>query len=193
MMGGSLIQLRTEAEIRRAIRTMDANHDDLLPAFCGKRILILGCGNCLFGDDGFGPAVIEYLLAHYEIPDDVYVMDVGTGVRKVLFTLSLSRERPQRIIIIDAVDKGRTAGKIFEVTMEELPCEKIDDFSLHQVPSSNLARELRDAGVDVRILGCQTETIPENVKPGLSGSLRDAVPKMCSRIAKEIQSHAKAY
>ena len=168
------------------------NTNDHLPAFCGKRILILGCGNWLFGDDGFGPAAIEYLLAHYEMPDDVYVMDVGTGVRKLLFTVSLSPERPQRIIIVDAVDKGRTPGEIFELPLEGLPHDKLDDFSLHQVPSSNLARELRETGVDVRILACQTATIPEICKPGLSECLRNAVPGMCSRIAKEIRAHAKA-
>jgi coenzyme F420 hydrogenase subunit delta len=171
---------------------MNGTRDDLLPAFCGKRMLILGCGNRLLGDDGFGPAVIEHLLAHHEIPDDVYVMDVGTGVRKLLFTLSLSPDRPQRIVIIDAVDKGRTPGEILELLPEDLPREKIDDFSLHQVPSSNLARELREAGVDVCILCCQTEIIPQSVKPGLSASLRSAVPMMCDRIAKEIQLYAKA-
>lgn len=159
-----------------------------LPDFCTKGILVLGCGNWLFGDDGFGPAVIEYLLSHYEIPEDVYVMDVGTGIRKLLFTLALSPEHTQRVAIIDAVDKGRTPGEIFEIQMEDLPREKTVDLSLHQVPSSNLAKELRDAGVDVRVLVCQVSTIPESVKPGLSDTLKDAVPRMCSLIAKEFFS-----
>lgn len=160
------------------------SEDGFLPDFCTKRTLILGCGNQLFGDDGFGPAVIEYLLAHYKVPDDVYMMDVGTGVRKLLFTLSLSPERPDQIILIDAVDKGRAPGEIFELSLEDLPLEKIDDFSLHQVPSSNLARELREAGIAIHVLACQVGTIPESVKPGLSDALKNAVPKMCAEIAK---------
>lgn len=48
----------------------------LLPEFCAKRTLILGCGNILFGDDGFGPAVIEYLLSHYDIPDDLSLIHI---------------------------------------------------------------------------------------------------------------------
>ena len=164
---------------------MDNFAENILPSFCNKRTLVLGCGNLLFGDDAFGPAVIEYLLGNYEIPDDVYVMDVGTGVRKLLFTISISSDRPQQIIIVDAVDKGRTPGELFELQLEDLPLQKIDDFSLHQVPSSNLAKELREAGVDVRVMVCQVGPIPESVKPGLSATLRDAVPKMSGLIVKE--------
>ena len=84
-----------------------------LPEFCRRPILVLGCGNRLFGDDGFGPAVIDHLLANYRIPDDVYVMDVGTGARKLLLTISLSDERPRLIILVDAVDKGKVPGELF--------------------------------------------------------------------------------
>ena len=46
-----------------------------------KRVLIFGCGNVLFGDDGFGPQVVEYLTQHYKLPSDVYALDVGTSIR----------------------------------------------------------------------------------------------------------------
>lgn len=171
--------------------------DDLaknnLPSFCTKQTLILGCGNQLFGDNGFGPAVINYLLAHYEIPDDVYVMDVGTGVRKLLFTLALSSERPQEILIINAVDKGRTPGEIFELPLEDVPIEKIDDFSLHQVPSSNLVKELRDAGVDVRVLVCQVAHIPDGIDPGLSAVLQEAIPRMGELIVTRMREDKKRF
>ncbi len=164
---------------------MENGTEKILPDFCTKRTLILGCGNVLFGDDGFGPAVVEYLQSHYRIPDDVYLMDAGTGVRKLLFTLALSPERVRQIIIVDAVDKGRIPGEIFEISLEDVPREKTDDLSLHQVPSSNLAKDLRDIGIDIHILVCQVAAIPETVRPGLSESIKDAVPRMCSLIAKE--------
>jgi len=170
---------------------MDEKDSSFLPEFCTKQTLILGCGNRLFGDDGFGPAVIEYLLTHYGVPDDVYVMDVGTGVRKILFTLALSSEKPCRILLIDAVDKGRTPGEIFELPLDGLPIEKIDDFSLHQVPSSNLARELKDAGVDVRVLVCQIAQVPDRVEPGLSEVVARAVPILGDRLAAEYFADAQ--
>lgn len=157
-----------------------------LPVYCRKKILIAGCGNKLFGDDGFGPEVVEYLTKHYSIPENVYLMDVGTGIRKILFTLSLSEPRPEVIVIIDAVDKRRKPGEIFEISLDEIPEEKIDDFSIHQVPSSNLLKELQDlCSVKVRVMACQTKTIPEEMQSGLSEPLKKAVPLMAQKIAEE--------
>jgi coenzyme F420 hydrogenase subunit delta len=157
-----------------------------LPVYCKKEILIAGCGNRLFGDDGFGPEVIDYLLDHYSIPDNICLLDVGTGIRKILFTISLSEPRPKVIVIIDAVDKGRKAGEIFAISLDDLPFEKIDDFSMHQVPSSNLLKELRDwCEVKVRVLACQIEALPETMRGGLSEPLKRAVPLMARRVADE--------
>jgi coenzyme F420 hydrogenase subunit delta len=170
---------------------MDSKENSYLPDFCNKPVLILGCGNWLFGDDGFGPVVVDYLVSHYRIPPDVYVMDVGTGVRKLLFTITLSSERPREIVIIDAIDKvydlveGRKPGEIFELSVDDFPMEKIDDFSLHQVPSSNLLKELRDVGIDIRVMVCQVARIPKTVEPGLSDVLRKAVPEMARLIAQD--------
>jgi coenzyme F420 hydrogenase subunit delta len=159
---------------------------DQFPIYCQKEILIAGCGNKLFGDDGFGPEVIEHLLSCYSIPDNICLLDVGTGIRKILFTISLSEPRPKVIVIIDAVDKGRKPGEIFEITLDDLPHEKIDDFSIHQVPSSNLLKELRDlCAVNVRVMACQIKAIPETMQSGLSEPVKKAVPLMAQWIADE--------
>ncbi|MFC2160692.1 coenzyme F420-reducing hydrogenase, FrhD protein [Acidobacteriota bacterium] len=156
------------------------------PSYCQKEILIAGCGNKLFGDDGFGPDVIDYLNENYNIPDNVCLHDVGTGIRKILFTLTLSEPRPKVIVIIDAVDKGRKPGEVFEISLEEIPEVKIDDFSIHQVPSSNLLKELQDlCSVKVRVMACQIKSIPETMEGGLSEPLQKAVPLMAQHIAEE--------
>ncbi len=150
--------------------------DDAIPDFCRKPTLILGCGNILFGDDGFGCAVIEHLEAHCRLPDDVCLADAGTGVRKLLFTLCLSPVRPRRILIVDAVDAGREPGEWFEIDPAEIPAVKLDDFSMHQLPTSNLLRELQGhAALEVRVLVCQTGPLPEQILPGLSDQVQRAV------------------
>jgi coenzyme F420 hydrogenase subunit delta len=157
-----------------------------VPVYCQKEILIAGVGNILFGDDGFGPEVIAYLKNHYSIPDNVCLADAGTGIRRILFTISLSDVRPKVIIIIDAVDKGRKPGEIFDISLDELPFEKIDDFSIHQVPSSNLLKELQDlCHVKVVIKVCQIKEIPELIQTGLSDPLKRAVPLLAEQIAQE--------
>ena len=160
--------------------------DDVIPDFCGKPVLIIGCGNILFGDDGFGCAVAEHLEQHYQLPDAVSVADAGTGVRKLLFTLCLSPVRPRRILIVDAIDAGREPGEWFEIDPSEIPFKKLDDFSMHQLPTSNLLRELQEhAGVEVRVLACQTGPLPEEIAPGLSPPVESAVPQAAEWIARQ--------
>ncbi len=131
-----------------------------------KRTCILGCGNVLFGDDGFGPAVARRCTRDCTIPADVCVRDVGTSVRNILFNILLSEDRPSHIVIIDAMDVGREPGELFRPDLDAIPETKTDDFSMHQIPTSNLLRELRDlCGVTIAILACQVAHIPEGVSP----------------------------
>jgi len=151
-----------------------------LPEFCRKPTLVAGCGNLLFGDDGFGCELVSYLERAPDVPDTVCLLDAGTGVRTVLFTLCLSRQRPRRLLVLDAVDAGadRAPGEIFELDPAAMPEVKRDDFSMHHVPTSNLLRDLQaHRGVEVRVLACQTGEIPDMVRPGLSPPVRAALPR----------------
>jgi len=147
---------------------------------------VLGCGNVLFGDDGFGCAVVEYVNSHHRVPMDVCVLDTGTGVRNLLFTLLLSPMRPRRLLIVDALDAGRAPGELFDVDPTEIPAIKQDDFSMHQIPTSNLLRELQETcGVEVRVLACQTGPLSSEICPGLSPPLQAAVPRAAKWLLRE--------
>jgi coenzyme F420 hydrogenase subunit delta len=151
--------------------------------YWNKEILVLGCGNILFGDDGFGPEVADYFQKNFEIPPGVGVINAGLSVREILFNIVLNDKRPKRIIIVDAVDAARPAGEIFELDISSIPEKKIDDFSMHQLPTSNLLKELKETcGVDVKVISVQVEHIPEEVCPGLSKTVREAIPAVCEKI-----------
>ncbi len=156
---------------------------DTLPSFCRARILILGVGNILFGDDGFGPEVVARLEREYALPDDVCAMDAGTGVRKILFTLALSPSRPEHVIVVDAVDRNGIRGQVTEISLEDIPAQKVDDFSMHQAPTSNLLRELRDSGTRVTVLACDVGHVPAEIRMGLSPAVAEAVSISCRQIA----------
>ncbi len=154
-----------------------------------KNVLIFGCGNILFSDDGFGPHVAEELLKNYHLPGNVGVINAGTSVRNILFDIALSEKKPEKIIIIDAIDAGKTPGEIFELPIDEIPEKKIDDFSMHQLPTSNLLKELKDfCKVDVIIIACQVENIPTEVSTTISKKLIDAIPEVCKRINEIIKN-----
>jgi coenzyme F420 hydrogenase subunit delta len=166
---------------------------DILPVFCKSRVLILGVGNVMFSDDGFGPEVAENLIRSYSIPGDIYVMDVGTGARKLLFTLTLSETRPEEIVIVDAVDWGQDIGQVIEISIDDLPVTKIDDFSLHQVPTSNMLRELQDhCGIRVNIVACDVGNLPQMIQPGLTPAIQKAVIAASETIADRYSFQKKS-
>ena len=149
---------------------------------------MLGCGNILLGDDGFGPRVVEDLMNNNGLPGNVEVVNAGTSVRNLLFDVVLSEKRPRRIIIIDAIDAGVRPGEILEMSLDEIPEKKIDDFSMHQLPTSNLLKELKDiCNVDVRILACQIANMPEEVSSGVSKALLEAMPAVQEKVKYLIQ------
>jgi len=154
-----------------------------------KSVLIFGCGNILWGDDGFGPAVIQRLTEHYDLPDEVLALDVGTSIRDILFDLVLSDRKPQKIFIVDAVDyPDRRPGEVFEIPVEGIPAQKTSDFSLHQFPTVNMLQELKEhSPMDIKIIVTQIDTIPEEVKPGLSIAVTNAVDTACRALMAAIR------
>jgi coenzyme F420 hydrogenase subunit delta len=148
-------------------------------------IIVLGCGNILFGDDGFGASVAEHLQNRCLLPENVSVINAGTGIRGFLFDLVLSEQRPRKIIVVDAVDMGRKAGEVFKINIDELPANKTDDFTLHEMPTVNLLQELKDfCNVEVIIIAGQIERIPEAVQPGLSDALAGSVATAAEEVLR---------
>ncbi|MBI5576368.1 MAG: hydrogenase maturation protease [Deltaproteobacteria bacterium] len=155
-------------------------------AYFDTPVVVLGCGNPLFGDDGIGPAAVEYLLCNFDIPRNVTVMNAGTGVRNLLFDIVLGDGTVKKLIVVDAIDAGRTPGEILVIDPADIAPKKLFDFSMHQMPTSNLLLELKDhCGVDVRIISVQVQCIPDVVRPGLSEPLSRSLPSLCGKILAE--------
>ncbi|MBF0209798.1 MAG: hydrogenase maturation protease [Desulfamplus sp.] len=146
-----------------------------------KPILIFGCGNTLFGDDGFGPEVVDRLNSNYNLPEYVVATDAGTGIQGVLFDIALSSEKPSALFIVDTVLlPDRSAGELFELDINQIPEKNVSEFSLHQFPSVNLLQELQqESGIQVRVFVVQAKSIPEYVEPGLSQEVYAAIEPAC--------------
>ena len=152
--------------------------------------LVFGCGNPLFGDDGFGPEVIDYLENDYTLPPDTAWIDVGTSIRDVLFDIILSDKKPEKIIIIDTVDTDdKHPGDIYEIDIDQINPKKISDYSLHQFPTTNMLKELKDeTDIDIVMLVTQVNSIPEEVHPGISKQVMNAVPEISKKILEIIHN-----
>lgn len=151
--------------------------------------LILGCGNPLFGDDGFGPAVIDHLSSHYRLPDHVAAVDVGTSMGSFLVDLLLFPRKPRRIFILDAVsDSGRRPGELFEISLSSLSGKDTTVITLHEFPSAQVLQELeQQARVQVRILVVQAQSIPKEVSTGISPAVQAAIPQACLWLYRQVE------
>jgi coenzyme F420 hydrogenase subunit delta len=149
-----------------------------LPDHLRKRVVVLGVGNILFGDDGFGPATIQSILRSTSVPSDVCAIDVGMSVMPVLFDILASDPGPKRLIILDVVDLGRRPGELVTVPVEQLPQTPRGLFSLHTFSARSVLQELKDRkGVEVIVLACQAARIPSQVEEGLSKPVENAVAR----------------
>lgn len=79
------------------------------------RILVIGCGNLLRGDDAFGPILIRRLW-EAGLPEGVRCADGGTGGMDVAFQM----RGVEKVILIDACRTGAEPGTLFRVPGEQL-------------------------------------------------------------------------
>ena len=156
------------------------------------QIAILGCGNILLGDDGFGPAVIERLL-HSDLPEWIRAVDVGTSIREYLIDLLLAPVlQPAHLVVVDATYRDQAApGTLFWCRPSDLPACKAHDFSLHQFPTVNLLAELEaETRMEVVLLLAQAVAVPEAIQPGLTPAMEEAVLAATTMLTQRIRAVA---
>jgi coenzyme F420 hydrogenase subunit delta len=141
------------------------------------KVLIVGCGNVLLGDDGFGPAAATR-CRRFKLGASIVAIDVGTQLSPFTMDLLYGDEKPIGLIILDAADDGRKPGDVFHVSLEELASRRTDTFSLHDFPSVSVFRELETLkGTKTEIIACQPALGMDLVRIGLSKEVREAIPR----------------
>ena len=79
------------------------------------KVVVIGCGNLLRGDDAVGPMLVRHLW-NIGIPDHVLLVDGGTAGMDVGFKMQAAR----RVVIVDAAATGSTPGTMYQVPGSEL-------------------------------------------------------------------------
>lgn len=133
-------------------------------------ILVLGIGNLLWGDEGFGVRTVEALGDQYEFPRHVELMDGGT---QGLFLLPFVKAA-RRVIIFDAVDYRMPPGSLKVVWNDEIPAFLgANKMSMHQIGFQEvlaLAQFQGEYPDEMVLIGVQPEDMTD-----FGGSLRDSV------------------
>ena len=93
------------------------------------RVLILGIGNVLWADEGFGVRTVEALNSRYRFSDNVTLMDGGTqGIYLIQHV-----QEADILLVFDAIDYGLAPGEMKLIKDDDVPAFMgAKKMSLHQ-------------------------------------------------------------
>lgn len=121
-------------------------------------ITVMGIGNILLQDEGFGVRVIEELQRRYSFPDTVQVLDGGTlGMDLLRFITGTTK-----LLVVDAIAGGGTAGTYYRFTGNEVKVYFQDKVSLHELGIRDVLTtlEILDQPVDeVVVMGVEPAVV----------------------------------
>lgn len=161
------------------------------------RVLVVGVGNILHGDDGFGVEVVKRLSAE-ELPPDVTVTETGIGGIHLVHELMAGYDA---LVVIDAVDRGRAPGTVMIIEAEvidvgEFPVLERHDLlaDMHLATPERALMVAKAAGVlpeRTIIIGCQpAET--DTLEIGLSSAVSNAVAHAVTETVRCVHELASA-
>lgn len=149
-----------------------------------NRILVLGIGNILWADEGFGVRAVEEFHRRYAVPDNVTILDGGTqGLYLVNYL-----EEADCLIVFDAIDYGLDPGWLKVVRDEEVPkFTGAKKMSLHQTGFQEVlsaADLLGRCPQRLALIGCQPLDLEDWGGP-LTAPVRDQI-EPAIRVACEL-------
>lgn len=160
------------------------------------RVLVVGVGNILHGDDGFGVEVVKQLDSG-ALPPDVTVAETGIGGIHLVHELMAGYDA---LVVIDAVDRGRAPGTVMVIDADvidvgEFPVLERHDLlaDMHLATPERALMVAKAAGVlpeRTIIVGCQpaeTDTLEIGLSPAVSSAVTLAVTEVV-RCVRELTS-----
>ncbi|KUM27586.1 hydrogenase formation protein HupD [Mesorhizobium loti] len=151
------------------------------------RVLVLGIGNILWADEGFGVRAVEQFHRTYEAPDNVTILDGGT---QGLYLVQFLNEH-DRVIVFDAIDYGLEPGTMKLVLDEEVPkFTGAKKMSLHQTGFQEVlsAADLMGHYPErLALIGCQPLDLDAWGGP-LTAPIKAVVPTAVEMAARILRS-----
>ena len=136
---------------------------------------IFGLGNPLMSDEGVGVRVLERLAQCEGLPEDVELIDLGSGGMRLLHHL----EGRRKLIFVDCAFMREEPGTLRRFGLDEVRSTKLRlRRSLHEgdlLETLALAAELGTLPEDVVIFGIEPGSVVPGTElsPGLEARLRD--------------------
>lgn len=155
------------------------------------RILVLGIGNKLLTDEGFGVHVVDHLLARYDFADHVSVVDGGVLGMGLIGLMSEADD----LVVVDIVRNQGTPGTLYRIAQKDIPKRVRAKNSMHQMDFLETMAVLETALDRVPrtvILGAEPEdyhTYSLELTPTLAGRIEE----MAAAVLRELDRLGAAY
>jgi hydrogenase maturation protease len=151
-----------------------------------KYITILGLGNILLRDEGFGVHFTNWFSEKYDLGEDVRILDGGVLGYRLLDTVTSSSE----LIVIDVIKIDEEPGAIYRFTQEELKLKMPDPTSAHEVefPHVLSMADMIDECPEVVFLCIIPEAYGGDMDLEMTPTMKAAFPKMEKLLLKELES-----
>jgi hydrogenase maturation protease len=162
-----------------------AKNDRTLP-----KVTIMGVGNTLFSDEGFGVRTLELMEARYRFPKNVSLVDGGVLGVNLLGYISGA----ENLIVIDCIRNQGTPGDLYRLRGDAIPERIRAKNSLHQIDfleALTLSQALGDAPETV-IVGVEPKDI-ETVGIELTDVTRQRMDDVVCMVLEELDRIGVTY
>jgi len=149
-------------------------------------VLVLGIGNMLWADEGFGVRALEALHQRYRMPEQVSLVDGGTQGMYLLDRVCAADD----VLVLDAIDYGLRPGTLRLFRDDAVPAWSDTMMSLHQATFQELLTmaRLRDRFPSrITLIGVQPERL-DDLGGSLSPCVRDRIDEAVELAAAELRA-----
>jgi len=155
----------------------------------GKKnlVTILGLGNILLGDEGFGVHFIRRFAERYTLPEGVEALDGGTLGYSLLDPIG----KCHHLIVVDVLKVEDLPGSMYRFTREELELQLPPPTTAHEVMFLDVlckAEMIEEAPEEVLFL-CVVPQEYGDTRLEMTGTLLAKLDEMERLLLKELSDH----
>jgi hydrogenase maturation protease len=149
-------------------------------------ITILGIGNILLGDEGFGVHFVRWFAERYRLPQGVTAVDGGTLGYVLLDTICSCK----RLIVVDCLKLDDVPGSVYRFTREEMEFHMPPPTSAHEVKFADVIckAELLGEAPEITFLCVVPEKCGE-MDLAMTDTVRARFPRLEELLLAELAQH----